>query len=550
MNQQTLHHFTQNLISQGLLTSAQAAAASQQAEQKKQSLIMYLAENQIVSNPALSKIIAEHFQLPLLDLKDFSPENIPTKIVDEKFIKKNFLLPLATEQQTLKIAILDPSNTQAIAELKFHTGMMIQPVIADYLQLSQLIERVISKKQYADIKELKEIPNHTNQDDAPIIRFVQQIFMDAIQKSASDVHFEPYENFYRIRMRVDGILYEMIKPPIALAHRIAARLKVMAKLDISEKRLPQDGRFTLTNDKSSRECRISTCPTLYGEKIVVRILDNNDLILTIDHLGFAEEQKNIFLTAIQQPQGMILVTGPTGSGKTVTLYTALNLLNTLDQNISTVEDPVEINLAGINQVHVNPKIGLTFSQTLRAFLRQDPDIIMVGEIRDLETAEIAIKSAQTGHLVLSTVHTNSASETLTRLINMGVAPFNLAAAIRLIIAQRLVRKLCPHCKQTQKIPASTLLQQGFIEEEINELEIFTAGECQHCIKGYKGRIGIYEMLPINESIAQMIMLGSNTMEINMAARKIGLTSLHRAALNKVKQGITSLAEINRIISQS
>lgn len=549
MNHQLLDKFTHHLINQGLLTAAQIDAVKQQAEQKNQSFIFCLTENQILPSEDLTKILSEHYQLPLVDLKNFDMDSLPINLIDEKFIKKHRVLPLAVQQQTLTIAVSDPSNTQAIAELKFHTGMMLQPLLADYSQLTKFIDIVISKKHFANLHEFKEIPDHNNSDDAPIIRFVQQIFSDAIQKGASDVHFEPYENLYRIRMRIDGILYEMIRPPITLAQRIAARLKVMAKLDISEKRLPQDGRFTIT-DKFSRECRLSTCPTLYGEKVVVRILDNNDLILNIDQLGFTDPQKNLFLHAIQQPQGMILVTGPTGSGKTVTLYTALNLLNTPDQNIATVEDPVEINLTGINQVHVNTKIGLTFSQSLRAFLRQDPDIIMVGEIRDLETAEIAIKAAQTGHLVLSTIHTNSASETLTRLINMGVAPFNLATSIVLIIAQRLARKLCPHCKQKQKIPASTLLQQGFAENEIDHLEIFTAAECQHCIQGYQGRIAIYEMLPITESIAQMIMANCNTLAIADASRKAGWLSLRQSALNLVKQGVTSLAEINRVISQT
>lgn len=385
-------------------------------------------------------------------------------------------------------------------------------------------------------------------DDAAIIRFLQQILIDAILNNASDIHFEPFENFYRIRMRIDGLLHEIIQPSADSAQRMTARLKVLSKLDIAEKRLPQDGRFTFSAEKISKECRISSCPTLFGEKIVVRILDAMQINLDINQLGLESQQQQLFLQHILQPQGMILVTGPTGSGKTVTLYTALNLLNTLDKNISTVEEPVEINLTGINQVQVNLKAGLTFSTALRAFLRQDPDIIMVGEIRDLETAEIAIRAAQTGHLVLSTVHTNSAPETLTRLLNMGISAFNIASSISLIIAQRLVRKLCINCKQPQKLPEKALLQAGFQATEINDLKIFMATGCKDCIKGYKGRIGIFEIMPISESLAQLIMAENNSLTIAAHARKNGMQTLYESALNKVRHGITSLEEINRVIN--
>ena len=539
--------FSQSLLKNDILPTATLQAAIEKAQAKNQSLITYLAENKILDGDTLAKSVAEHFQLPQINLSKLQIDNTLLNSIDEKFIKQHLILPLAKTSQHLQVAVIEPGNNQALAELKFHTGLSPQLHIANYQQLLQTIDALISKKQYAAIKDLKEIPLHNSQDDAPIIRFVQQILNDAVQKDASDIHFEPYENFYRIRMRVDGVLYEITHSPILLATRIAARIKVMSKLDIAEKRLPQDGRFTLTTEKESRECRVSSCPTLFGEKIVVRILDNNNLILKLDELGFEEQQKNLFINAIERPQGMILVTGPTGSGKTVTLYTALNKLNTLDQNISTVEDPVEITLAGINQVNINPKIGLTFANVLRTFLRQDPDTIMIGEIRDLETAEIAVKAAQTGHLVLSTLHTNSAAETLTRLMNMGIASFNIGSSLLLIIAQRLARRLCQHCKKSVKIPVASLLQQGFSETDINNLEIFTASECQHCNQGYKGRIAIYEMLAMTEIIAQLIMSNAHSLEIANAAKNAGMQLLRRSALNKVKLGITSLEEINRVI---
>lgn len=544
-----LNSFLHSLIKSNLVDANIAVTVFDTAHQKNQSVIFYLAENNLIEDTLLANAVAKHFQLSVIDLNNLTIDYNIFNQLDEKFLKKNLFLPLNKKEHLLQVAVVDPSNTQALTELQFYTGTTLQLFIANYHQLAQHIDALISKKQYKAIQNLKEIPTNIQHDEAPIIRFVDQILHDAIQKNASDIHFEPYENFYRIRMRIDGILYEMISPPITLGTRIAARVKIMAHLDISEKRLPQDGRFTITFAKSSRECRISTCPTLFGEKIVVRILDSANLILDIDALGFEEPQKKLFNDAIAQPQGMILVTGPTGSGKTVTLYTALNKLNLLEQNISTVEDPVEINLAGINQVNINPKIGLTFAHTLRAFLRQDPDIIMVGEIRDIETADIAIKAAQTGHLVLSTIHTNSAPDTLTRLMNMGIASFNIASSIVLIIAQRLVRRLCNACKKSQMLPESALLQQGFNKNEIADLKIFNASECSQCVKGYKGRIGIYEMLPITKEIAQMIMQQKNSRDVAELAKDSGMQTLRQSALHKVKQGLTSLEEINRIIGQ-
>ncbi len=391
-----------------------------------------------------------------------------------------------------------------------------------------------------------EEPHHDN--DSPVVRFINNILLDAIKKGASDIHFEPYEHHYRIRFRIDGLLVEVAQPPKQFANNLTARLKIMANLDIAERRLPQDGRITFKHTHPI-DCRVNTCPTLQGEKIVLRLLESNQEILNIDHLGLESTQKMAVLKALQRANGLILVTGPTGSGKTVTLYTALRILNTIEKNISTVEDPVEIQLPGINQVHINPKTGLGFADVLRALLRQDPDIIMIGEIRDLETAQIAVKASQTGHLVLSTLHTNSAAETLVRIANMGLPAYNIASSISLIIAQRLVRKLCDHCKQPHKIPATTLLQEGFQPDEITTLQIYSSGSihCPHCTDGFRGRIGIYEIMPISTAMTESILHHSSTNKLNQQAKKEGVISLREAGLQKVRNAITSLAELNRIL---
>ncbi|MCY1402845.1 Type II secretion system protein E [compost metagenome] len=384
-------------------------------------------------------------------------------------------------------------------------------------------------------------------DDAPVVRFVNKMLLDAIRGGSSDLHFEPYERSYRVRFRTDGMLHEVAKPPIQLASRIAARLKVMAALDISERRKPQDGRIKMKISKAkSIDFRVNTLPTLWGEKIVMRILDPTSAQMGIDSLGYEEDQKELYLAALKQPQGMILVTGPTGSGKTVSLYTGLNILNTVDINISTAEDPVEINLEGVNQVNVNPKQGMDFAQALRAFLRQDPDVIMVGEIRDLETAEIAIKAAQTGHMVLSTLHTNSAAETLTRLRNMGVPAFNIATSVNLIIAQRLARKLCSHCKKEHEVPRETLLKEGFPEERIGSFKLYSPVGCENCNQGYKGRVGIYEVVKITPAMQQLIMEEGNSIQIAQQARRDGFNDLRTSGLVKAMNGITSLEEVNRV----
>lgn len=533
-----------HFIAQGVLDPEAAENALENAKQDETPIATYFFRNQLMSYKIFAESAAKFFGLAYFDLANFSLQTAPVDVLSEKLITKFSALPLCKTGQQLQVAIADPEYLLYVNEIKFHTGLPVQAVIVEHDKLKRAIDVLLSRQRYFSFSTPQEM---TGQNDGPIVHFVQQILTDAMHQGASDIHFEPYENLYRIRFRVDGILHEITQTPLSLANRVNARLKVIAKLDISERRLPQDGRFTFSFGNLSRECRISTCPTLFGEKIVTRLLDSTQRVLNIDDLGFEMAQKQLFLQGIKQPQGMVLVTGPTGSGKTITLYTALNMLNTLEKNISSVEDPVEINLAGINQVHVNPKIGLSFATALRAFLRQDPDIIMVGEIRDTETAEIAVRAAQTGHLVFSTVHTNSATETLTRLTNMGISSFNLASSINLIVAQRLLRRLCPHCKKLQPLPAKILLQQGFFEPEFPDLQLFSASSCKHCIKGYKGRVGIYEILPLSETLALKVITNASALTIAQQAKTEGMQTLHQSALNKARQGITSLEEINRVI---
>ncbi|MGB6976327.1 MAG: type IV-A pilus assembly ATPase PilB [Gammaproteobacteria bacterium] len=545
MNTQEL---LQYFITTGILDAETAQQAYNAARHHNLALGRYLAQQQLVPPKQIATLIAQHFQLPFLDLNHHTPTSNAISLLDEKFIRKHHVLPLNKTQQQLQIATTDPISHELLNEIQFHTGLTVQPIIVEYDKLNRAIETYLGRHQYAALQEFNLPNNDSQQEDIPIIRFVEQVLLDAISKGASDIHFEPYAANYQIRIRRDGILHELTQPPTIMANRIAARLKVMAKLDISEKRLPQDGRFSFSvNPTQAKECRMSTCPTLWGEKIVVRLLDSNKMALNADELGFEPFQKQIFLANIKRPQGMILVTGPTGSGKTVTLYTALNLLNTPERNISTVEDPVEIQLSGINQVHVHPKIGLTFSTALRAFLRQDPDIIMVGEIRDHETAEIAIKAAQTGHLVLSTLHTNNAPETLTRLMNMGITPFSLAGSITLIIAQRLLRKLCNHCKHPIEISRPILLDAGFQEQELETLIVYTAPGCVHCMKGYYGRTAVYELLPISEEMVQAMLAQANTHTITQLAKQQGMQLLCTSALHKIKAGITSIEEMHRVL---
>ncbi|ALQ06987.1 type IV-A pilus assembly ATPase PilB [Pseudoalteromonas fuliginea] len=514
-----------------------------------------------------SKDLAEQcidlFRVPYFDLKDFEPARIPAELVKEKLIRKHHILPLVQKGRKVYIAASDPTDYGAFENYEFSTGLSCEIVVVDYIELDKKIDQLLDAtgslnlsddefKEFADLESenTKEAtPKDDEKDDAPIIVYINKILMDAIKKGASDLHFEPYEHKYRIRFRIDGILHEVASPPNTLATKLSARIKVMSRLDIAEKRKPQDGRIKLKiTERKSIDFRVSTMPTLWGEKIVMRILDSSSAMLGIDVLGYEPEQKKLYMDALAQPQGMILVTGPTGSGKTVSLYTGLNILNQPERNISTAEDPVEINLEGINQVQINIKADMTFANALRAFLRQDPDVVMVGEIRDLETAEISIKAAQTGHLVLSTLHTNSAPETITRLLNMGVPAYNVASSISLIIAQRLARRLCPKCKTPEILPNEELTRQGFSEQQISEMTLYAPKGCDNCTDGYKGRVGIYEVMQITPEIAQIIMRGGNSLEIAEVSLKAGFNNLRLSGIRKAADGMTSLAEINRVTS--
>ncbi|NYR12030.1 type IV-A pilus assembly ATPase PilB [Pseudoalteromonas sp. MIP2626] len=502
------------------------------------------------------------FRVPFFDLKDFNTALISPELVKEKLIRKHHILPLVQKGRKVYIAASDPTDYGAFENFEFSTGLSCEVVVVDYIQLDKKIEQLLdatgslnlSDDEFKEFAELdadiqKDTTKDDDKDDAPIIVYINKILMDAIKKGASDLHFEPYEHKYRIRFRIDGILHEVASPPNSLATKLSARIKVMSRLDIAEKRKPQDGRIKLKiTERKSIDFRVSTMPTLWGEKIVMRILDSSSAMLGIDVLGYEPEQKKLYLDALEQPQGMILVTGPTGSGKTVSLYTGLNILNQPERNISTAEDPVEINLEGVNQVQINIKADMTFANALRAFLRQDPDVVMVGEIRDLETAEISIKAAQTGHLVLSTLHTNSAPETITRLLNMGVPAYNVASSISLIIAQRLARRLCPKCKTPENLPSEELLRQGFSQQQISEMTLYAPKGCENCTDGYKGRVGIYEVMKITPEIAQIIMRGGNSLEIAEVSLKAGFNNLRLSGIRKAADGMTSLAEINRVTS--
>jgi len=561
MSDVVLTGLAKQLVVAELLTEKAAQQAFQQARRDKISLISYLVQNRLVKALTLAEMSSEHFGLPFLDLNSLNKEEQPKGLVSEKLIRQHHALPLWKRGNKLYIGISDPANHHAVTDLQFSTGLAIEAILVEDDKLTDAIEKFFdSHSSMGDLgdvdlslevvsgSEAKETSlGQDDADDAPVVRFVNKMLLDAIRLGSSDLHFEPYEKIFRVRLRTDGILHEVAKPPIHLASRIAARLKVMASLDISERRKPQDGRVKLRISKTKAiDFRMNTLPTLWGEKIVMRLLDPTTAKMGIDALGYEPEQKELYLEALKQPQGMILVTGPTGSGKTVSLYTGLNILNTVDINISTAEDPVEINLEGVNQVNVNPRQGMDFSQALRAFLRQDPDVIMVGEIRDLETAEIAIKASQTGHMVLSTLHTNSAAETLTRLHHMGVAAFNIATAINLIIAQRLARKLCPHCKREADIPRETLIKEGFPEDKVGTFKIYTAVGCDQCNGGYKGRVGIYEVVKKTPALERIIMEEGNSLDISIQMRKDGFNDLRTSGLIKAMQGVTSLEEVNRV----
>jgi type IV pilus assembly protein PilB len=560
----------QKLISSELISEESALATAVNAKQNRKSFIAQAVEDNVVSGHILATLASQEFGAPYLDITAFNPDEFVRGIVDDKLIKKHNILPLIKRDKKLSVALSDPANFTALDEVKFHTGLGIEAVVVEEKALKAAIEKYLESAaedieegfddmdeglEDLDIEAIDENAQPAEEDtkgkdETPVVKFINKILLDAIRMGASDIHFEPYEKTYRVRFRADGILQEKAKPPITLSGRISARLKVMSGMDISERRVPQDGRIKLKLSKTkSIDFRVNTLPTLWGEKIVLRILDASAAKMGIDALGYEEDQKEIFMHALQQPQGMILVTGPTGSGKTVSLYTGLNILNTPERNISTAEDPVEINLEGINQVHVNAKVGLNFSSALRSFLRQDPDIIMVGEIRDIETAEIAIKAAQTGHMVMSTLHTNSAPETITRLINMGVPQFNLATTLSVIIAQRLARRLCKTCAiPADDIPREILLKEGFLEDELDGLTMKHPNKegCSNCNNGYKGRVGIYEVVRITPAISSLIMEGANSIVIGKQCREDGFPDLRRSALTKAGTGATSLEEVNRV----
>jgi len=561
----TLTGLARRFVDDGLLDEETAKDAFLQASQNRIPLITYLTQNHLADSSKLAFSAAMEFGVSVMDLDAFLPEMMPEKVVDEKLLRKHNALPLYKRGNRLFIAVSDPTNIQALDEIKFNTGLSTDAILVDDAKLRAAIDRYLESHdstmgdlEDADLEGVETdggdheeddgAVSATEVDDAPIVKYVNKMLLDAIRGGASDIHFEPYEKAYRVRYRTDGILKEVSRPSIKLAPKISARVKIMAQLDISERRVPQDGRIKLKLSKTKAiDFRVNTLPTLWGEKIVLRILDPSQAQLGIDVLGYEEDQKEMYLEALEQPQGMILVTGPTGSGKTVSLYTGLNILNTTERNISTAEDPAEINLEGINQVNVNTKVGLGFAEALRAFLRQDPDVIMVGEIRDLETANIAIKAAQTGHLVLSTLHTNSAAETLTRMMNMGVPAFNIATSVSLIIAQRLGRRLCSSCKQPLDVPADVLLKEGFTQEQIDTgFTLYRPKGCDKCNGGYKGRVGIYEVVRITDELANMIMEEASSIKIAKQAQAEGFRNLRQSALMKVIQGVTSLEEANRV----
>jgi type IV pilus assembly protein PilB len=557
----------QRLVQDGVVEEATMLEALNASRERNTSVVTQLVTSGAANARDIAVAASNEFGVPLFDLDAVTVDLDIIKLVNDKLLAKHRVLPIFRRGKRLFLAVADPTNLHAIDEIKFQTSLGIEAVVVEDDKLQKAIDKAIEQAdaqmpalgddEGMDLEALETSGGDEGPDDkvtrddvedAPIVRFVNKVMLDAIRRNASDIHFEPYEKIYRVRLRIDGVLKELAQPPVQLAQKLSARLKVMARLDIAERRVPQDGRIKMKLSKTRAiDFRVSTCPTLFGEKIVMRILDPTAATLGIDALGYEAFQKDLYMKTLAKPQGMILVTGPTGSGKTVSLYTGLNILNREDTNISTAEDPAEINLPGVNQVNVNPKVGLTFAAAMRAFLRQDPDVIMVGEIRDLETAEIAIKAAQTGHLVLSTLHTNDAPQTLTRLVDMGVKPYAIATSVSLIIAQRLARRLCNNCKSPLDVPREALLKEGFTEAEISAgIKLFGPKGCQNCSDGYKGRVGIYQVLPITESIARIILAGGSAVDIGEQAAKDGVWDLRRSGLEKVKAGLTSLEEVNSV----
>jgi type IV pilus assembly protein PilB len=557
----------QRLVQDGVVDESGMHAALQTASERKTSFVTQLILGGAAKARDIAIAAATEYGVPLLDLDALAIDLEAVRTVSDKLLAKHRVMPLFKRGKRLFLGVADPTNLHAIDEIKFQTGLAVEAIVVEDDKLQKMLDKAIeqvdtampnlSDEEGVDLEALEvsggedEPGGDVGRDDvedAPIVRFVNKVLLDAIRRGASDVHFEPFEKMFRVRYRLDGVLKEIAQPPVQLTGKIAARLKVMARLDIAERRIPQDGRIKMRLSKTRAiDFRVSTCPTLYGEKIVTRILDPSQAMLGIDALGYEPFQKDLYMKHLAKPQGMILVTGPTGSGKTVSLYTGLNILNREDTNISTAEDPAEINLPGVNQVNVNNKVGLTFASALRAFLRQDPDVVMVGEVRDLETAEIAIKAAQTGHLVLSTLHTNDAPQTLTRLVDMGVKPYAIATSVSLIIAQRLARRLCSQCKQLLEVPPEALLKEGFQEADIAAgMKIYGPKGCGSCTDGYKGRVGIYQVMEVTEEIGRLIMAGGNAIDIGDQAKKEGVWDLRRSGLEKVKNGLTSLEEINSV----
>ncbi|MEW8551912.1 MAG: type IV-A pilus assembly ATPase PilB [Candidatus Thiodiazotropha endolucinida] len=552
------------LIQDGLITTEKAESTFEESLKTKVPYVTYLVDNEIINSIDIAVSASRGFGVPIFDLEVLDTSVIPTDIVAEKLIRSHHALPIFRRGNRLFLAVSDPTNHQGLDEIRFNTGLASEAILVEEDKLKRTIDKAMEAQETsmddlldADLDNLDisggEDEAETDEskldvDEAPVVRYINKLLLDAIKQGVSDIHFEPYEYTYRVRYRQDGILREIANPPSNLASRLSSRIKVMSRMNIAEKRVPQDGRIKMQLSKSRAiDFRVNTCPTLYGEKIVLRILDPTSAQLGIEALGFEEEQQKKFFDAIIKPYGMILVTGPTGSGKTVSLYTALNLLNKPEVNISTAEDPVEIQVPGINQVNTNVKTGLTFAEALRAFLRQDPDIVMVGEIRDLETAEIAVKAAQTGHLVLSTLHTNDAPQTLTRLANMGVPPFNIASSVLLIMAQRLARRLCEHCKAPEDLPKEALYEEGFTEEDLKTgFTTYKPVGCDMCTGGYKGRVGIFQVMPVSETMGKLIMEGGSSLQLEKQADKEGVDNLRRSGLRKVMQGITSLKELNRV----
>ena len=553
------------LVLDGALDEAAAREALEAATRERKPIANYLRDNRLVTSAQMAAANSIEFGMPVFEPAAMDGAQSALALVKDELLAKHNVVPLFKRGSKLFVGMADPTNSHALDELKFHTNLAVEPILVDEDKIRRIIElwqdnHDVLGDALVDTEGLESLEVGTDDDlagdsgvdakgdDTPVVKFVNKVLIDAIRKGASDIHFEPYEGDYRVRLRIDGILKKVARMPVKLNQRITARLKVMAQLDIAEKRVPQDGRIKLNLSKTKQiDFRVSTLPTLFGEKVVLRILDGSAAKLGIEKLGYEPDQQQLFLDAIQKPYGMVLVTGPTGSGKTVSLYTALGILNDEQRNISTVEDPVEIRLPGVNQVQQNVKRGMTFAAALRSFLRQDPDIIMVGEIRDLETAEIGIKAAQTGHMVLSTLHTNDAPQTIARLMNMGIAPFNITSSVTLVIAQRLARRLCPKCKRVQELPDHALLAEGFTADEVHAgITLYEGVGCEDCTEGYKGRVGVYQVMPMSDEIQTIVLQGGNAMQIAEAAQKAGVKDLRQSALLKARNGLTSLAEINRV----